>query len=134
LANQNKKIQLYLASKSPRRQQLLAQIGINFTQLDIDISEERLLQENPQDYVSRIALEKARAGSRVHGINSSIPILGSDTIVVLDNSILGKPIDFNDAINMLSLLSGRTHKVLTAVSVIHDTAWSCVCESRVSFR
>jgi len=126
--------QLYLASKSPRRQQLLNQIGVRFTQIDIDVSEERLLQENAQDYVSRIALEKARAASRLPDLDKSIPILGSDTIVLLDNKILGKPKDFNEAINMLSYLSGRTHRVLTAISVIHDEAWSCISETQVTFR
>ncbi len=127
-------IQLYLASKSPRRQELLQQIGVRFRQLNVDVSEERLLQEQPQDYVSRIALEKARAGSRLPGLIKNIPVLGSDTIVVIDNTILVKPKDFNDAIEMLTLLSGRTHKVLTAISVIHDEAWSCVNETTVSFR
>jgi septum formation protein len=126
--------QLYLASKSPRRQQLLGQIGIRFKQIDVDVSEERLLQENPQDYVSRIALEKARAASRIRDLDKNIPIIGSDTIVVLENTILGKPKDFNDAVNMLTRLSGRSHKVLTAISVIHDGAWSCINETTVLFR
>jgi len=129
-----KNIQLYLASKSPRRQQLLEQIGIQFTQINVDVSEERLLQENAQDYVSRIALEKARAASRVPDLDKNIPILGADTIVVLDNTILGKPTDFNNAIEMLSRLSGRAHKVLTAISVLHDKAWSCINETKVTFR
>ncbi len=123
-----------MASKSPRRRQLLEQMGVNFAQLNIDVSEERLLQEKPQDYVSRIALEKARAGSRVANLDKSIPILGSDTIVVIDNQILGKPTDFNDAIKMLTQLSGRNHKVLTAISVIHNEAWSSINETTVSFR
>ncbi len=109
-------------------------MGVNFAQLNIDVSEERLLQEKPQDYVSRIALEKARAGSRVANLDKSIPILGSDTIVVIDNQILGKPTDFNDAIKMLTQLSGRNHKVLTAISVIHNEAWSSINETTVSFR
>jgi len=130
----DKNIQLYLASKSPRRKEILDQMGVKFSQIDVDVSEERLLQENTQDYVSRIALEKARAGSRVLGLKENIPILGSDTIVVLDGVILGKPADFNAAVEMLSKLSGRSHKVLTAISVIHDEAWSCISETTVSFR
>ncbi|VAW99385.1 Septum formation protein Maf [hydrothermal vent metagenome] len=128
------KTQLYLASKSPRRRQLLEQMGVNFAQINVDVLEDRLHQEKPQDYVSRIALEKARAGSRVTNLDKSIPILGADTIVVIDNQILGKPADFNDAIGVLTQLSGRTHKVLTAISVIHDKAWSSISETAVSFR
>ncbi len=134
MKDNEKKIQLYLASKSPRRQELLQQIGVRFMQIDVDVSEERLLQEKAQDYVSRIALEKARAGSRLPGLIKDIPILGSDTIVVVDNNILVKPKDFNDAIEILTLLSGRSHKVLTAISVIHHEAWSCVSETTVTFR
>lgn len=127
-------MQLYLASKSPRRQQILTQIGIQFTQINVDVSEERLSQENAKDYVSRIALEKARAASRIPDLIHDIPLLGSDTIVVLDNIIFGKPKDFNDACDMLSRFSGRSHKVLTAISVIHDKVWSCINETIVTFR
>ncbi|MFV2060162.1 MAG: nucleoside triphosphate pyrophosphatase [Gammaproteobacteria bacterium] len=134
MSKQQEHIQLYLASRSPRRQLLLKQIGVLFKQIDVDVSEERILQENPHDYVSRIALEKARAASRLLGLDKNIPILGADTIIVIDNTILGKPKDFTDAVNMLSRLSGRTHKVLTALSVIHDGAWSCINETSVSFR
>ena len=134
MTEQKNKIQLYLATKSPRRQEILKQMGVTFTQINIDISEERLLQENAQDYVSRIALEKARAASREENLDQNIPILGSDTIVVLDNKIMGKPKDFNDAVDMLTRLSGRSHKVLTALSVIHDKAWSCINETMVTFR
>jgi len=134
LTEQYEPIQLYLASKSPRRRQLLDQIGVRFKQLNVDVSEERLLQENPQDYVSRIALEKARAASRIIDLDHSIPILGSDTIVVLENTIMGKPKDFNDAVDILTSLSGRSHRVLTAISVIHNEAWSCINETTVTFR
>jgi|TARA_B110000503_G_scaffold34934_1_gene57095 septum formation protein len=106
---------LILASASPRRSELLCQIAVRFTILATDIDETRLLTESPEDYVARLALEKARAGySRQEG---QLPSLGADTIVVCDRQIFGKPRNQADAAAMLMALSGRDHTVITAVAI-----------------
>lgn len=112
---------LYLASQSPRRRELLAQIGVDFQTLMVDVVEQRLAGEMPADYVRRLAADKAKAGGKLlleggSGAASTIPILGSDTVVVLGDQVLEKPADEADAVAMLLSLSGRTHKVMTAVS------------------
>lgn len=107
---------LILASASPRRQELLAQIGVHFKVSAPDIEEQRLPSEMPEPYVCRLAQEKARAGLALCP-EPGIPVLGADTIVVCDGEILGKPSGRRDAFRMLELLSGREHTVLTAVSV-----------------
>lgn len=112
---------LILASASQRRSELLRQIGVRFTILAADIDEARLGQESPADYVSRLALEKARAGYSRQEQNSSgdraLPSLGADTIVVCDGQIFGKPRNQADAAAMLMALSGKVHTVMTAVAV-----------------
>jgi len=108
---------IYLASKSPRRQSLLEQIGVSFDLIDVEIDESTLNGELPLDYVMRMANEKVKAGWLNMGKKSDVPLLAADTSVVLENRILGKPIDKRDAFNMLSLLSGKTHQVITCVSV-----------------
>jgi septum formation protein len=114
-------VDLILASASPRRSELLHQIGVRFTILAADIDESRLADEPPADYVSRLALEKARAGYSRQGENSNesrkIPSLGADTIVVCEGQIFGKPRDQADAAAMLMALSGKVHTVMTAVTV-----------------
>jgi len=102
---------LYLASKSPRRRQLLEQLGLEFETLTIDIKEVWDGRESAQDYVSRLALAKARAGREV--AKNHWPILASDTEVVLDGQILGKPDNTDHAVHMLLSLSGRSHDVFT---------------------
>lgn len=108
---------IHLASQSPRRRELLAQLGVSFTVLDVAIDESRQATEAPQAYVQRMAYEKALAGLAV---DDSLPVLGSDTTVVLpeQDRVLGKPVDKDDALSMLSALSGRTHTVMTAVAVL----------------
>lgn len=109
---------LYLASKSPRRRELLGRLGLEFGVLEIDIPEQRQPGEPPRDYVCRVAREKAGAGLlKVLG-NPSALVLGSDTEVVLDDEVLGKPADATDAAAMLRRLSGRTHEVISAVSLV----------------
>lgn len=103
-----------LASKSPRRRELLTQAGIPFRCIDVDIDESHRPMESPSEYVIRLAEEKARSG---RGVDSSLPVLGSDTTVTVDNEILGKPEDSSHAIAMLKRLSGRTHEVMTAVAL-----------------
>ena len=109
---------LYLASKSPRRRELLGRLGLEFGVLEIDIPERRQPGEPPRDYVCRVAREKAGAGLlRVLG-NPSALVLGSDTEVVLDDEVFGKPADAVEAAAMLRRLSGRTHEVISAVSLV----------------
>ncbi len=112
---------LYLASQSPRRRELLAQIGVDFQTLMVDVVEQRLVGEMPADYVRRLAADKAKAGGKlllegISGAASTIPILGSDTVVVLGDQVLEKPADEVEAVAMLLALSGRAHQVMTAVS------------------
>lgn len=115
---------LVLASTSPRRKELLAQIGFgrldfSFTQVAPDIDETPRLRETPTDYVQRLAAEKAYAGLALCADISQPVVLGSDTIVVFENQILGKPADAADAKRMLSELSGKTHTVMTAVALVY---------------
>ena len=136
---------LYLASKSPRRQTLLAQLGLEFETLRLredagrprDVVEEAQDAEPPLHYVERIARTKAQVGwQRMQNRKlAERPVLGADTEVVLDGDIFGKPCDADDAIRMLKRLSGRTHQVLTAVAVRHrDSTEVDVCVSRVTLR
>jgi len=106
---------LYLASQSPRRRQLLELAGIRFGTVDVDVPEVRASGEPPEDYVSRVAREKAGAGLlKLSGVADAV-VLGADTEVVLDDDVFGKPMDPEDAVRMLRRLSGRTHRVLSAV-------------------
>jgi septum formation protein len=124
---------LLLASASPRRSDLLEQIGVNFSVLAVDIDESRRVDELPVDYVSRLAMEKAQAGFKRQ--DGQLPSLGADTIVVFDGQIFGKPRDQRHAETMLMALSGKVHSVFTAVAIDNgtDTAMA-VSETRVEFR
>lgn len=109
---------LYLASQSPRRRELLGRLGLEFGVLDIDVPEQRQPGEPAEDYVRRVAREKAGTGLlKVMG-NPSALVLGGDTEVVLDDEVFGKPRDAADAAAMLRRLSGRTHEVISAVSLV----------------
>jgi len=112
------KLQIVLASASPRRRELLAQIGVEFTVRPADIDETVLPGELPEDYVLRMAITKSQQGyaSLVEPLASPL-ILGADTAVVLDKQILGKPRDQADAEYMLACLAGRTHRVMSAIAV-----------------
>lgn len=121
-------IQLYLASKSPRRRELLAQLGLAFECIEGSVDESVLDSETPQDYVLRLAKAKAVSGQdNLAAAQSHIPILGSDTSVVIDNQILGKPGDEQEAVAMLARLSGRSHIVYTAVAISHNSDIKSVC-------
>lgn len=109
---------LYLASKSPRRRELLARLGLPFSILDLDIPEQRDPAESPHDYVQRVALDKARAGLRQVAQEDDAIVLGSDTEVVLGDEVFGKPVDAADAAAMLRRLSGRTHQTVSVVSLV----------------
>ncbi len=108
---------IYLASKSPRRRQLLNQIDIEYISLTVAIDETPRNQEVPQQYVERMALEKAKAGWDNSQRKEDRPVLAADTSVVLNGQILGKPICKEDAISMLKNLSDKTHQVITSVAI-----------------
>ncbi|AZD06357.1 Septum formation protein Maf [Pseudomonas chlororaphis] len=119
---------LYLASGSPRRRELLTQIGVPFTAISADIDETPLPDESPVAYVERLARDKAAAGyALIADGQAAACVLGADTAVVLEGRILGKPLDQADAQSMLMALSGREHEVLTAIAVLDGQR----CESRV---
>jgi septum formation protein len=109
------KPELILASSSPRRQELLREIGIPFQVHAANIDEDQIMGEVPSAYALRLAREKAQAVA-THYPQSYV--LGADTIVVVDSEVLGKPRDQGDAVRMLRLLSGRGHEVITAVSLV----------------
>lgn len=121
-----------LASASPRRAELLAQIGVPFSVQPAHIDETAHASEAPGDYVVRLAREKARAvAARFPGE----PVLGSDTSVVLGESILGKPADEASARAMLARLSGHTHQVMTAIALARDNQCdSTLVTTNVTFR
>ena len=106
---------LYLASQSPRRRQLLEQIGYRFDVLDVEVAELRGAQESPQGYVSRVAREKALAGWNALPGQAGDWVLGADTEVVLGDEVLGKPADAAEAASMLARLQGHEHEVVSTV-------------------
>jgi septum formation protein len=109
---------LYLASKSPRRRELLDRLGVEHGVLEVDVPEERQPGEPPADYVSRVAREKAGAGLLQVVAMPGARVLGADTEVVLGDKVYGKPADAADAGQMLRELAGRRHQVITAVWVL----------------
>jgi septum formation protein len=124
-------VRLILASSSPRRADLLSAAGYRFEVSPADVDERTLPEESPDEYVLRVALAKARAGA---GAPDAV-VLGADTAVVVGDVILGKPADDADAARMLSLLSGREHRVLTGVAVVWDGRVAHTVETtRVTFR
>jgi len=109
---------LYLASRSPRRNELLARLDRPFQALDLHVPEVRAPAESAADYVQRVAADKARAGLALVAHDPDAVVLGSDTEVVLDGRVFGKPVDADDARAMLRALAGRTHQVMTAVALV----------------
>src|SRR5688572_5161755 len=109
---------LHLASRSPRRSELLARLGFAFGVLELDLPEHRQPGEHAEDYVRRVAREKAGAGLMQVVASPGALVLGADTEVILDDEVFGKPRDAQDAKAMLRRLSGRTHQVISAVSVV----------------
>ena len=110
--------QLVLASKSPRRQELLTQLGFTFDCLPADIDESVRQNESPNDYVDRLAREKSQCIAQQ--VNANCVVLGSDTSVIIGDKILGKPRDLTDCIQMLTELSGQKHQVITGVAVTNQ--------------
>lgn len=117
--------QLYLASQSPRRREILDQIGVRYQVIASSIDETPLLHEAPAGYVERMASQKALAGREMAAEAGEIPVLGADTSVVIDDRILGKPTSKDDAFEMLQRLSGRTHQVMSAVAIATPKALRC---------
>lgn len=125
---------IYLASSSPRRRELLSQIEVNFSVLSLEVDESSLENEAPIDYVLRVAIAKAQTGWNSLDYNEQKPVLGSDTSVVLDGEVLGKPKNNDDARRMLQRLSGNAHQVMTAVAIVNgDRILSEVNISNVQF-
>ena len=128
---------IYLASRSPRRRELLDQMGVAHDVLNADIDESALPDETPPDYVLRIATAKAYTGWQAMltlGL-PRLPVLAADTCVTLDGEIFGKPGNPQAASTMLQRLSGRSHQVLTAIALYTDAhCFSAVSTSTVSFR
>ena len=127
--------QIYLASQSPRRRELLEQIGIYPKVVTADIDEQPHPNEAPAEYVIRLALEKAGAVHAMLSEGEMLPVLAADTSVVVDNKILGKPQNYDDALAMMQQLSDRTHKVLTGVALVDNKKISSrLSVSNVTFR
>lgn len=117
---------LVLASASPRRQELLGNAGIRFEVQPAHIAEDPLPGEPPQDCAERLAREKALA---IAEKRPNDVVLGADTVVVIDEQILGKPVDAADAARMLRLLSGRVHQVITGVCLVDGGQWTVGSET-----
>lgn len=125
---------IILASKSPRRKELLAQLGVEFICQSADIDETPLLDESPYQYVERLAIEKAQAVYTLQK-NTSTFVIGSDTAVIINNEILGKPVNKKDSTRMLSLLSNNSHQVLTSIALISaDIIKTQVVTTQVNFK
>lgn len=125
---------IYLASTSPRRRALLEQIGISYRLLDIEVPETAAPGEPPEEFACRLSLAKADAGARLLAAAQRRPVLGADTVVVINGVILGKPRDRADGLRMMELLSGNTHEVLSAVSLLGAERHTLLSRSSVSFR
>lgn len=122
-----------LASASPRRRELLTQLGVEFELVAADIDETPYINEVAVDYVQRLALTKAQAGLARLGVN--LPTLGADTIVVAQQQILGKPKDLADFQRMMVMLSANVHQVMTAVALVdHQRSLSTLVQTEVQFR
>lgn len=126
--------QIYLASCSPRRGELLSQIGVLHEVVPAEVDETPLPGEAPAEYVIRLALAKAQAGRNGLGNDCRLPVLAADTAVVVEDEILGKPQSRKEALAMLARLSGRSHKVLTGVALAGDELESRLSVSTVTFR
>ncbi len=127
--------QIYLASRSPRRRELLNQVHLPFRTVDVDIDETPADYESAEVFVIRMALQKARAGWRKVADQAPLPVLGADTVVVLeDHRFLGKPADRQEGLAMLSELSGKSHRVLTGVALVDDREATRLSVNTVTFR
>ena len=128
----NDKNDIILASSSPRRRELLDQIGVHYVCSPVDVDESPREGEAPEHYVVRLAAEKSLLAQRFE--RTRLPVLGADTTVVLAGEIMGKPQGRDHALAMLARLSGRRHQVMSAVSVRSRQHWQALNISTVSFR
>ncbi len=125
--------QLYLSSASPRRKQLLTQMGIAFEVVEAGVDESPYPGELPREYVVRVARLKAETAAR--RLEAGLPVLAADTVVVLEGERLGKPRDRSEGLSMLARLSGRRHQVLSAIALWRaGRVATALSESQVSFR
>lgn len=125
-------LKLHLASSSPRRREILADLGLNFTYAGVDLDESRRSGESVEQMAVRLAREKATAARPP---KVELPVLGADTIVVLNGRVYGKPGSKDEALEMLGALSGATHRVVTGVAVrLHDRTRTALSETEVEFR
>lgn len=125
---------IYLASRSPRRRELLYQIGVHHEVMVPDVDEDPRPGEAPAEYVIRLALEKAQTAHDALTGRPLLPVLGADTAVVIGDQILGKPRDRDDFLSMMERLSDGSHKVLTGVALVGEKRESRLSVSRVTFR
>ncbi|HET9113879.1 MAG TPA: Maf family protein [Burkholderiales bacterium] len=135
---------IYLASRSPRRRELLTQMGIRYEVLLLrdsadrqDLDETPLAAESPGDHVQRIATEKALLGWQrvIQRRLPQYPVLGADTSITLDGAIFGKPKTRENTVRMLTQLSGRTHEIMTAVAIVYrEYLQHMTCKSSVTFK
>ncbi len=124
---------IYLASQSPRRKELLQQIGVNFSVIHVDVIEEREKGETPAAMAERLAQKKAAEGWASLAIKNAL-VLAGDTLVELDGEVLGKPSDSMHAEIMLGRMAGRTHSVYSAVSLTNGkTSFVKINQSKVTF-
>ena len=124
---------LILASQSPRRKELLSQLGYQFETISADIDESIIGNESPSDYVLRLAIEKAKVVSKNQSANCII--LGSDTSVIFEKHILGKPENIEECCQQLLMLSNKTHQVLTAIAAVkNNQIFSAIISTDVSFK
>lgn len=125
---------LVLASQSPRRRELLATLGVEFTATSADIDETPKAGEAAKDYVLRLAIEKAQAGLQQLPANADNWVFGSDTSVIVDDQILGKPESKAHFVDMMQQLSARQHQVLTSIALVSDSqVFSQVVTTQVRF-
>ena len=110
---------IYLASQSPRRAELLMQINVSFSIVNGTVEEQQAQNESPEDYVLRLAINKAQAGFR--NSKKDKPVLGADTVVVLENRVFEKPLNQQHAAEMMRCLSGNKHQVYTAIAMSNGT-------------
>jgi septum formation protein len=123
---------IILASASPRRRELLEQINVRYKVYAVDIDETPIVNEAPLAYVQRLAAEKSATCKAI--LNTSLPVLAADTAVILGDVIMGKPKDMDDALNMLRLLSGKTHQVYSAISLRGQTHSEAISITDVTFK
>lgn len=135
MTNPTQSADIYLASRSPRRQELLQQINVSYRLLDVELPEIPHSNESADVFVQRMALAKARAGLKQIEKKDPLPVLGADTVVVVDGEILGKPINKDDAFKMLQRLSNREHEVFSSVALLnHEKKVVKLNRSKVIFR